>query len=391
MPINILMPALSPTMTEGTLARWLIAEGQAVAAGDPIAEIETDKASMEVEAVDEGVLGRILVPEGTEGVAVNAVIGVLLSDGEEDADIAVSTEAAPPPASAPVSAGNDERVFASPLARRMAAQAGLDIAAIDGSGPHGRVVKADIEAALGGVATTDARAPADGIAADETVKLSAMRRVIAERMTESKSTVPHFYLSVDCEIDELLRVRAEINKRVTPTRITVNDIVIRACALALRAVPAANVSWAGDGSMVRHGAVDISVAVAIPGGLVTPIVRDADRKGLVAIAEAMKGLAERARQGKLAPEEYQGGTFSISNLGMYGIRNFDAIINPPQAAILAVGAGEQRPVARDGQIAPATVMTCTLSVDHRVVDGATGAELLGAIRNNLEYPPAMLA
>ena len=391
MPINILMPALSPTMTEGTLARWLIAEGQAVAAGDPIAEIETDKASMEVEAVDEGVLGRILVPEGTEGVAVNAVIGVLLSDGEEDADIAVSTEAAPPPASAPVPAGNDERVFASPLARRMAAQAGLDIAAINGSGPHGRVVKADIEAALGGVATADARAPADGIVADETVKLSAMRRVIAERMTESKSTVPHFYLSVDCEIDELLRVRAEINKRVAPTRITVNDIVIRACALALRAVPAANVSWAGDGSMVRHGAVDISVAVAIPGGLITPIVRDADRKGLVAIAEGMKGLAERARQGKLAPEEYQGGTFSISNLGMYGIRNFDAIINPPQAAILAVGAGEQRPVARDGQIVPATVMTCTLSVDHRVVDGATGAELLGAIRNNLEYPPAMLA
>ena len=391
MPINILMPALSPTMTEGTLARWLIAEGQAVAAGDPIAEIETDKASMEVEAVDEGVLGRILVPEGTEGVAVNAVIGVLLSDGEEDADIAVSTEAAPPPASAPVPAGNDERVFASPLARRMAAQAGLDIAAINGSGPHGRVVKADIEAALGGVATADARAPAGGIVADETVKLSAMRRVIAERMTESKSTVPHFYLSVDCEIDELLRVRAEINKRVAPTRITVNDIVIRACALALRAVPAANVSWAGDGSMVRHGAVDISVAVAIPGGLVTPIVRDADRKGLVVIAEAMKRLAERARQGKLAPEEYQGGTFSISNLGMYGIRNFDAIINPPQASILAVGAGEQRPVARDGQIVPATVMTCTLSVDHRVVDGATGAELLGAIRNNLEYPPAMLA
>ena len=391
MPINILMPALSPTMTEGTLARWLIAEGQAVVAGDPIAEIETDKASMEVEAVDEGVLGRILVPEGTEGVAVNAVIGVLLSDGEEDADIAVSTEAAPPPASAPVPAGNDERVFASPLARRMAAQAGLDIATINGSGPHGRVVKADIEAALGGVATVDARAPAGGIVADETVKLSAMRRVIAERMTESKSTVPHFYLSVDCEIDELLRVRAEINKRVAPTRITVNDIVIRACALALRAVPAANVSWAGDGSMVRHGAVDISVAVAIPGGLVTPIVRDADRKGLVAIAEAMKGLAERARQGKLAPEEYQGGTFSISNLGMYGIRNFDAIINPPQASILAVGAGEQRPVARDGQIVPATVMTCTLSVDHRVVDGATGAELLGAIRNNLEYPPAMLA
>ncbi len=399
MPINILMPALSPTMTEGTLARWLIAEGQPVASGDVIAEIETDKATMEVEAVDEGVLGRIVVPEGTEGVAVNAVIGVLLGDGEADADIAVKPDAAPapPPVAAPPPAGKEDRIFASPLARRMAAQAGLDIAAINGSGAHGRVVKADIEAALGGAAAAGARAPVPEAAraavpaADEVVKLSAMRRVIAERITESKSTVPHFYLTVDCEIDELLKVRAEINRRAAPAKISVNDFVIRACALALREVPAANVSWAGDGSMIRHGAVDISVAVAVPDGLITPIVRDADRKGLVAIAEEMKGLAERAREGKLAPEAYQGGSFSISNLGMYGIRNFDAVINPPQACILAVGAGEQRPIVRGGGIVPATVMTCTLSVDHRVVDGAIGAELLGAIKRNLEYPPAMLA
>ena len=252
-------------------------------------------------------------------------------------------------------------------------------------------VKVDVEAALGVAAPAGVTAPVSEDAADETVALSAMRRVIAKRMAESKSSVPHFYLRVDCTIDELLKVRAEINKRVAPAKITINDIVIRACALALREVPAANVSWAGDGSMIRRGAVDISVAVAVPGGLVTPIVRTADRKGLVAISEEMKALAERARQGKLAPEEYQGGSFSISNLGMYGIRSFDAIINPPQAAILAVGAGAQRPVVRDGQIVPATVMSCTLSVDHRVVDGATGAELLGAIRRNLEYPPAMLA
>ena len=282
----------------------------------------------------------------------------------------------------------------------MAAQAGLDLSAIAGSGPKGRIVKADIEAVLAGDAEAPSSAPvglppigpaAAPAAEDRTVRLSTMRRVIAQRMTESKATVPHFYLTVDCEADELLRVRREINDRIEQARVSVNDIVIRACALALREVPAANVSWAGEGTMTQHGSVDISVAVAIPGGLVTPIVRNADTKGLVQIAAEMKELAARAKEGKLLPEEYQGGSFSISNLGMYGVKSFDAVINPPQACILAVGAAEPRPVVRDGEIVPATVMSCTLSVDHRVVDGAIGAELLGAIKRNVEYPPAMLA
>ena len=416
MPIDILMPALSPTMTEGNLAKWLKSEGDSVEAGEVIAEIETDKATMEVEAVDEGVLGKIVVPEGSEGVAVNAVIGVLLAEGE-DADAIGSApaseekpepEAVPDPSAgaevvaerAPGRPSSGERIPASPLARRMAAQAGLELSAIQGSGPKGRIVKADIEAVLasGAVALPSApaglppRAPvAVPAAEDQTIKLSTMRRVIAERMTESKTTVPHFYLTVDCEIDELLKVRREINQRLENAKISVNDIVIRACALALREVPAANVSWAGEGTMTQHAGVDISVAVAIPGGLVTPIVRNADAKRLVEIAGEMKELAARAREGKLRPEEYQGGSFSISNLGMYGIKSFDAVINPPQACILAVGAGEPRPVVRDGEIVPATVMSCTLSVDHRVVDGAIGAELLGAIKRNIEYPPAMLA
>ena len=418
MPINILMPALSPTMTEGNLAKWLKSEGDPVEAGDVIAEIETDKATMEVEAVDEGVLGRIVVPEGSEGVAVNAVIGVLLAEGEdagaiENAPAPVERpepEQAPEPEAppgaekvaeaTPAPSRSGERIAASPLARRMAAQAGLDLSAIDGSGPKGRIVKADIEAVLAGDAEAPSSAPvglppigpaAAPAAEDRTVRLSTMRRVIAQRMTESKATVPHFYLTVDCEADELLRVRREINDRIEQARVSVNDIVIRACALALREVPAANVSWAGEGTMTQHGSVDISVAVAIPGGLVTPIVRNADTKGLVRIAAEMKELAARAKEGKLLPEEYQGGSFSISNLGMYGVKSFDAVINPPQACILAVGAAEPRPVVRDGEIVPATVMSCTLSVDHRVVDGAIGAELLGAIKRNVEYPPAMLA
>ena len=410
MPINILMPALSPTMTEGNLAKWLKSEGEPVEAGEAIAEIETDKATMEVEAVDEGVLGRIVVPEGSEGVAVNAVIGVLLAEGEDAGSIgelpapAEKPEPVAGPApqapttsesvaeNAPAKSGREERVAASPLARRMAAQAGLDLSAIRGSGPKGRIVKADIEAALAGSAAVPSPAPGGAPAAeDRTVKLSTMRRVIAERMTESKATVPHFYLGVDCEVDELLKVRREINDRFEGARVSVNDIVIRACALALRDVPAANVSWAGEGTMTQHGTVDISVAVAIPGGLVTPIVRNADAKGLVGIAAEMKELAGRAREGKLLPEEYQGGSFSISNLGMYGVKSFDAVINPPQACILAVGAAEPRPVVRNGEIVPATVMSCTLSVDHRVVDGAIGAELLGAIKRYIEYPPAMLA
>ena len=410
MPINILMPALSPTMTEGNLAKWLKNEGETVEAGDVIAEIETDKATMEVEAVDEGVLGKIVVPEGSEGVAVNAVIGVLIAEGEDAAEIADTPAPAEKPAPAaeaapqgaaetpPAGLAPEERIAASPLARRMASQAGLDLAAISGSGTGGRIVKADIDAVLaaGSAAPEPVRAPTraaavPGAAPSGTVKLSTMRRVIAERMTESKTTVPHFYLSVDCEVDELLTVRREINKRIEPAKISVNDIVIRACALALREVPAANVSWAGEGSMTQHRAADISVAVAIPGGLVTPIVRNADAKGLVEIASEMKELAARAREGKLMPEEYQGGSFSISNLGMFGVKSFDAVINPPQACILAVGAAEARPVVRDGAIVPATVMTCTLSVDHRVVDGAIGAELLRAIKRNIEYPPAMLA
>ena len=343
MPINILMPALSPTMTEGNLAKWLKNEGDTVEAGDVIAEIETDKATMEVEAVDEGVLGKIVVPEGSEGVAVNAVIGVLIAEGEDAAAIADTPAPAEKPVPAvetaaqgaaetpPARSAPEERIAASPLARRMAAQAGLDLAVISGSGTGGRIVKADIDAVLaaGSAAPEPVRAPTRAAvmpeaAPSETVKLSTMRRVIAERMTESKTTVPHFYLSVDCEVDELLTVRREINKRIEPAKISVNDIVIRACALALREVPAANVSWAGEGAMTQHRAADISVAVAIPGGLITPIVRNADAKGLVEIASEMKELAARAREGKLMPEEYQGGSFSISNLGMFGVKSFDA-------------------------------------------------------------------
>ncbi len=455
MPIKITMPALSPTMTEGNLARWMVKEGDQIRAGDVIAEIETDKATMEVEAVDDGVMGRIVVPEGAEGIAVNATIAMLLGEGEDADDAALADDATPAPTPAPspdapepapvAADGNGEasvtplarrvavqmgvdlagvtgtgaggriglddveaasgavpaaaapasatgaRVFASPLARRMAGEAGIDLGQIVGSGPNGRIVKADIETALSAPPRpVQAPAPAAVPAEGEIVKLSTMRRVIADRMAESKSTVPHFYLPVDCEIDELLKVRAELNARIAPDKISINDIVIRAAALALREVPEANVSWEGDGMMRRHATVDISVAVAIPGGLITPIVRSADTKGLVEIAREMVDLAARARDGKLAPEEYQGGSFSISNLGMFGVKQFDAVINPPQAAILAVGVGESRPVVKDGEIVPATVMSCTLSVDHRVLDGAIGARLLGAIKRYIEYPPAML-
>ncbi len=444
MPIKILMPALSPTMTEGNLAKWLVKVGDEVHAGDIIAEIETDKATMEVEVVDDGVVGRIVVPEGAEGIAVNATIAMLLAADEDESALAEDAAAedvapaAPPEPAAPTPAadGNGEasvtplarrvaaqmgvdlsgvrgtgeggriglgdvdaasgapgeRILASPLARRLAAEGGLDLGMIGGTGPRGRIVKSDIESALAAPAPPVARpsAPAAPPAESEVVKLSTMRRVIAERMVESKSTVPHFYLTVDCEIDELLKVRAELNARIAPDKISVNDIVIRACALALREVPEANVAWEGDGMMRRHASIDISVAVAIPGGLITPIVRAADTLGLVEIAREMRDLAARARDGKLMPEEYQGGSFSISNLGMFGVKQFDAVINAPQAAILAVGAGEPRPVVRDGEIVPATVMSCTLSVDHRVVDGAIGARLLGAIKRYIEYPPAML-
>jgi len=423
MPIDILMPALSPTMTEGTVAKWLMKEGDVVKSGDVLAEIETDKATMEVEAVDEGTLGKIVVAEGTEGVPVNDVIAVLLEEGEDKAALKTAeTKPAPKPAAAPTPATpaasptpaapaaaparmDGERIAASPLARRMAQQAGLDLTALRGSGPNGRVVKRDIEGALGGGAPA-ARAPAQApiaVAAGPGAKSLAdllgmtyqlephsnVRKTIARRLTEAKQTVPHFYLTVDCRIDELLRVRKEINGRFEDVKVSVNDFVIRAAALALGQVPAANASW-DDSGVLRYEHADVSVAVATPNGLITPIVKAAEGKGLATISREMKDLAGRAREGKLKPEEYQGGTFSVSNLGMFGVRDFAAIINPPQGCILAVGAGEQQPVVKDGALAVATVMSCTLSVDHRVVDGAVGAEFLAAFKKLIEYPPAML-
>ena len=432
MPTTITMPALSPTMTEGTLARWLVKEGDSVTAGDIIAEIETDKATMEVEAVDEGSVGQLLVPEGTEGVPVNQPIALLLEEGEDASSLAsfqapvaaptaAPTAAAPSPAesvapapalaspapasaSAP-SAAPGERIFASPLARRMAEKAGLDLAAIHGTGPRGRIVKSDIESVLSGAPVQSAQppkaAPAEAIAPlpttqalpvgeSELIPHTNMRKVIARRLLESKQTIPHFYLTVDCEIDRLLAMRKELNDRDgADYKISVNDFVIRAVALALGKTPDANASWSEEG-MIRYGSVDISVAVAIDEGLITPIIRNADHKGLAKISAEMKDLALRAREGKLLPEEYQGGTFSISNLGMFGVREFSAIINPPQSAIMAVGAGEQRPVVKDGALSVATVMSCTLSCDHRVVDGALGAQLLGVFKSFIEDPMTML-
>ena len=425
------MPALSPTMTEGNLAKWHKREGDEVAPGDIIVEIETDKATMEVEAVEEGTLGKILVPEGAEGVAVNTPIALLLEEGEDASALAVAAskvaaqapapaeaaEAAPPtppaapaqPASRPAAPAKTDgggRVFASPLARRMARQAGIDLSAMSGSGPHGRIVKADIDAALAGgappAAAAAARAPAapaptveaPGMPAYTEVPHTSMRKVIARRLVESKREAPHFYLTIDCRIDELLKVRADLNGRSPKEgpeayKISVNDFVIRAVALALRKVPAANASWSDEGVRQYHAA-DVSVAVAIPGGLITPVVRSAENKGLATISRDMRDLAGRAREGKLMPEEYQGGTFSISNLGMFGIKEFAAVINPPQGCILAVGAGEQRPVVSDGALAVATVMSCTLSIDHRVVDGAIGAEFLTAFKKLIEDPLSML-
>jgi pyruvate dehydrogenase E2 component (dihydrolipoamide acetyltransferase) len=429
MPIEVLMPALSPTMTAGNLAKWHKREGDAVSSGDVLAEIETDKATMEVEAVDDGVLGRIIVAEGAEGVAVNTPIAILLEEGEDASaldHVAGTAAPAPPPAAreeiapaapapanaaaAPGVAAAPEpggRVFASPLARRMARQAGLDLAAVSGSGPHGRIVKHDIQAALAGT-TPPAREPpraaegpaaapgpeVPGMPAYSEIPHSTMRKVIARRLVESKREAPHFYLTIDCEIDELLKARKDLNDRSPETgpdayKISVNDFVIRAVALALRKVPAANASWT-ETAIRRYERVDVSVAVAIPDGLITPVIHGADGKGLATISNAMKDLAARARDGKLTPEDYQGGTFSVSNLGMFGIREFAAVINPPQGCILAVGAGEQRPVVRDGALAVATVMSCTLSIDHRVVDGATGAALLAAFKKLIEDPLSML-
>ena len=406
MPTTITMPALSPTMTEGTLARWLIKEGDSVSAGDVIAEIETDKASMEIEAVDEGSVGRLLVIEGTEGVPVNQPIAVLLADGEDasaldgflplDGASAPASQASSPEGSlAPAT----DRAFASPLARRMAEKAGLDLAAIEGTGPRGRVVKSDIEAVLSVGATraapvprvaTSPAAPPPPASGSEIVPHTNMRKVIARRLLESKQTIPHFYLTIDCEIDRLLAMRRELNDRDDADyEISVNDFVIRASALTLRKTPEANASWSDEG-MIRYGSVDVSVAVAVDAGLITPVIRNADQKGLAEISVEMKDLAVRARNGKLMLEEYQGGTFSISNLGMFGVREFSAIINPPQSAILAVGAGGQRPVVKEGALNVATVMSCTLSCDHRVVDGALGARLLAVFKGFIEDPVTML-
>jgi pyruvate dehydrogenase E2 component (dihydrolipoamide acetyltransferase) len=418
MATNILMPALSPTMTEGTLARWLKKEGEAVRAGDVIAEIETDKATMEVEAVDEGVLGKILVADGTEGVKVNEPIAILVDQGE-----AVPAGAPPPakPATAPPKPetkaeppkpipqsgnGHDqsgERIFVSPLARRMARQAGIDLAALKGSGPNGRIVKVDIEAALQKgtppapqptPAAPTARPSAPIAAPHKLVPHSSVRKVIARRLTEAKSTIPHFYVSMDVEIDALIRLMNELNEKSPKDGpdaylITINDLVIKASAATLRRVPTVNAGWTDDG-MALFDDVDISVAVAIPDGLITPIIRKADQKGLATISREMKDLAGRARSGKLKPEEFQGGGFSISNMGMFGVTEFAAIINPPQAAILAVAAGQKRPVVKNDSLSIATVMTCTLSVDHRVVDGALGARWLREFKRIVEDPLSLL-
>ncbi len=426
MPIQILMPALSPTMTEGKLGKWLVKEGDMVKAGDIMAEIETDKATMEFEAVDEGRIGKILVPEGTEGVAVNTPIAVLLEEGESAGDVkaaptpqpaakpaavvpaAPAAVAAPAPAavpaavpSAPVKTG--ERVFASPLARRIAVQNNIDLKAVTGSGPRGRIVKADVEKAPKGVAAPTAKAAvAAPVAAGPGARqladllkmpyrvepLSGMRKTIARRLTESKQTVPHFYLTIDCEIDELLALRKRLNAK-SEAKVSVNDFLIRAAALALKKVPEANASYDESG-MLYYEHADISVAVATPNGLITPIVKQAEQKGLTQIATEMKDLAARARDGKLKPDEYQGGTFSISNLGMFGIKQFEAVINPPQGCILAVGMGEERAIVRKGQIVPATIMTVTLSVDHRAVDGAVGAQFLQVFKGYVDDPLTML-
>jgi pyruvate dehydrogenase E2 component (dihydrolipoamide acetyltransferase) len=421
---EILMPALSPTMEEGTLAKWLVAVGDTVKAGDVIAEIETDKATMEVEAVDEGVVESILVAAGTEGVKVNAVIAKLKDEGGAAAPAAkpapaaapakaeapkapepAKAAAAPAPvATAPAKTAGGARIFASPLARRLAAQAGIDLANVKGSGPHGRIVKADLANAPKGLAAPAAgaaSAPAQhktleqlGIAPGsyDLVPLTGMRKVIAKRLTESFRDIPHFPLTMDLEIDNLLAARTKINALLEKegVKVSVNDIVIKASAMALKRVPAANASFTPEGIALHHDA-DIAMAVAIDGGLITPIIRAAQTKGLTQIAKETKDLAARARAGKLAPQEFQGGTFSVSNLGMFGIKTFSSIINEPQGAILSVGAGEQRPAVKNGQLAIATVMSVTLTCDHRVVDGSIGAEFLLAFKAFIDDPATMLA
>ncbi len=426
MAINILMPALSPTMEEGTLAKWLVSEGDAVKSGQVIAEIETDKATMEFEAVDEGRIGKILVPAGTAGVKVNDAIAVLVEEGEDlgaaapAAAKAAAPVAAPAAIAAPVMASpvkSGARVFASPLARRIARDKNIDLARVTGSGPHGRIVRADVEAATGAAPSAPALqtgsakagpaqsgAPAQGMSTETVLKmyqgrqftempLDGMRRTIAARLTEAKQTIPHFYLRRSVRLEALMALREQMNKGLETRgiKLSVNDFIIKACAAALQSVPDANAVWAGD-RVLKLKPSDVAVAVAIEGGLFTPVLKDADQKSLSALSVEMKDLAARAKSKKLAPHEYQGGSFAISNLGMMGIENFDAVINPPQAAILAVGAGIKQPVVQaDGTLGVATVMSMTLSVDHRVIDGALGAQLLAAICANLENPMIMLA
>ena len=439
MPVNILMPALSPTMEKGNLAKWLKKEGDKVKAGDVIAEIETDKATMEVEAVDEGTIAKIMVAEGTADVLVNQVIAVLADEGEDasaaakaapsapkaqasapkaDAPkpVAISAPQAAASAVAPKSNGSGERVFSSPLARRLAKDAGIDLSRVSGSGPHGRIIARDIEGArTGGAQMRAPSSPAGGtmpgvsVPNDDQIRAlyeegsfdsvphDSMRKTIARRLLESKLTIPHFYLTADCDIGSLLRIREEINatapqdKEGKPAfKLSVNDFVIKAMAVALQKVPDANATWT-EGAMLKHKHSDIGVAVAIPGGLVTPVIRRAEGKSLSAISNEMKDYAGRAKAKKLKPAEFQGGTTAISNLGMYGVKDFAAVINPPHATILAVGAGEKRAVVRDGEIVAADVMTVTLSCDHRAVDGALGAQLLAAFREAIEKPLSLMA
>ena len=423
MAIQILMPALSPTMTDGTLARWLVSEGDEVRSGDVIAEIETDKATMEVEALDDGVIGKILVDEATANVAVNHPIAILLEEGEALDEASVANVSAPsqndavpaPQAQAqaetsqapvvqPVTAASQpaktDRVFASPLARRIAAMNGLDITQLSGTGPHHRIIKADVEAALAGTAPgakmTPAASPAPAAFAGQPAQTerfvphSAMRRVIADRLQQSKQQAPHFYLTVECEIDNLLSVRAGLNANAPDgVKISVNDMIIKAAAYALMAVPDVNGRFEEEGC-TYYSSADICMAVAVEGGLVTPVISAVEKRGLADISAITADLAKRARDGRLDPAEYAGGGFTISNLGMFGVKEFSAVINPPQSAILAVGAGEQRPVVKNGELAIATMMSVTLSADHRIVDGALGAQWLQAFKGAIENPALML-
>ncbi len=423
MPIDITMPALSPTMEVGTLAKWLVKTGDKVAPGDLIAEIETDKATMEVEAIDEGTVAKILIAEGTEDVPVGQLIAVLVEDGESVDDAATPKAKAKTPPKAPttptvepvtappatpspkaaIPASNGKRIKASPLAKRLAAAKGVDLAGISGSGPNGRIVKADLDSAKpAAAAPKPAAAPAAAPAAPaamppadapyEAVKLSNVRKITARRLTESKQSVPHIYMTLDVQLDKLLKLRGELNVSLESRgiKLSVNDLIIKAQALALQEVPKCNVQFAGT-AVYEYSRVDISVAVALEGGLITPIIRDAANKRLSEIATEMKDLAARAREGKLKPDEYMGGTASISNLGMYGIKQFDAVINPPQAMILAVGAGEKRPFVIDGALSVATVMSVTGSFDHRAIDGAPAAEFMAAFKRLVENPLGMLA